>query len=498
MAQNKDIKIQLSSKGGEEVAFAIGDKPFSQICDYMDNCAFTCSPTAEIVETDIIQETYNDDFLKMNYTGIVKRIRDLFRERTSYNRDDLIASINILKKYPISHIDYALSRFVDNKSEYVFDRWGRTGYLINRDNLYVFQPVEISDEGISLYERVLPIQHKREYVEIDLPKEKAPLLVEEKKEEGEEEALDEAHIDYDNIVKRLGSAVDLVAEWRTKKSEGSKMASGEPDWYKNTGYVFDVIISNHGIEESDMNLFIIHHFLDLLSFEERLVLIQTLYSKDEVGEVEMPFQKEMKDYFDPKIVTVRGFRTVILAVDRLVESSEDRLKIYMQNGPKTEPHSGAVFGRFSVESSQRELSEENDNGWIAAQPTDRIAALKAAIPTSFVQPSRMSRLIGFMQVFRNNDVVFKTLDLQGKLKKGSRCGGEGKKDVMKKINMIMETDFQYTEENTEDTELGKNLIVKPGMCVILEMLLRNYNKMGRDDKVWFLDLERAVLSKLVK
>jgi hypothetical protein len=475
MAQNKDIKIQLSSKGKEEVAFSIGDKPFSQICDYMDNCAFTCSPASEpISETDIIQETYNDDFLKMNYSGIVKRIRDLFRERTSYRRDDLIISINILKKYPTSHIDYALSRFVDNKSEYVFDHWGRTGYLINRDDLYVFQPVEISDEGISLFERVLPIQHKREYVEIELPKEKAPLFVEE--EEDKTETAEEVQIDYDNIVKRIGSAADLVQEWRTKKSEGAKMASGEPDWYKNTGYVFNTIMENHSIEESDVNLFVIYHFLDVLTFEERLVLIQKLYSQEGSlsDQVKMPFQEEMKTYFDPKIVTVRGFRTIILAVDRLVESSEDRLKIYIQN-------------------------DKNDaTVWTSAQPTDRISALKAAIPTSFVPPSKMSRLVGFMQVFRNNDVVFKTLDLQSKLKKGSRCGGEGKKDVMKKINMIVENDFKYTEENTEDSESGKHLIVKPGMCIIMEMLMRYYNKVGKEDKVWFLDLERSVLSKLVK
>ena len=133
----------------------------------MDNCAFTCSPnSAPIGEEDIIRETYNDDFLKMNYNGIVKRIRDLFRERVSYGRDELIASINILKKYPTSHIDYALSRFVDNKNEFVFDRWNRTGYLINRDLLYVFQPTEITDETLSVFERTVPIYHKREYVEM--------------------------------------------------------------------------------------------------------------------------------------------------------------------------------------------------------------------------------------------------------------------------------------------------------------------------------------------
>jgi len=470
MAQNKDIQIELSSKGGGLVPFSIGDKPFTQICDYMDNCAFTCSPTSPIEDSDIIQETYNDDFLKMNYSGIVKRIRDLFRERVSYNRDELIASINILKKYPTSHIDYALSRFVDNKSEFVFDRWNRTGYLINRDQLYVFQPTEITDETLSVFERTVPIDHKREYVEIELPKEKAPLLVE--NEEAVETDVGTISDQYDAIVKKLGGAVDLINEWRTNKQQNIRISSGESDWYMNLGYVFDTIVENHKIPEADIQLFAIQHFLDLLSLEERLVLVQYLYDIEGQGLVTMPFQSEIKDYFDTKMVTVRGLKTIILVNDKMSESSEDRLKIYLQD------------------------DSEKKSVWSAAQPTDRIAAIKAAIPTSFVPLAKMNRLVGFMQVFRNNDIVFKTLDVQSKLKKGSRCGGEGKKDVMKKVNMI--SLFQYNEENTEDTALGKNLIVKPGMCCILEMLLRHYNKGGRDGLVWFLDLERAVLSKLVK
>jgi hypothetical protein len=493
MAQNKDIQIELSSKGGELVPFSIGDKPFTQICDYMDNCAFTCSPSSPIEESDIIQETYNDDFLKMNYSGIVKRIRDLFRERVSYNRDELIASINILKKYPTSHIDYALSRFVDNKSEFVFDRWNRTGYLINRDQLYVFQPTEITDETLSAFERTVPIDHKREYVEIELPKEKAPLLVE--NEEAVETDVGTISDQYDAIVKKLGGAVDLMNKWRTNKQQNIRISSGESDWYMNLGYVFDTIVENHKIPEADIQLFAIQHFLDLLSLEERLVLVQYLYDIEGQGLVTMPFQSEIKDYFDTKMVTVRGLKTIILVNDKMSESSEDRLKIYLQDDPDNK----------TVWSEPRSGSTTNDKGrktpgtvWSVAQPTDRIAAIKAAIPTSFVPLAKMNRLVGFMQVFRNNDVVFKTLDLQSKLKKGSRCGGEGKKDVMKKINMITADNFQYNEENTEDTELGKNLIIKPGMCVILEMLMRHYNKGTREGLVWFLDLERAVLSKLVK
>ena len=265
-------------------------------------------------------------------------------------------------------------------------------------------------------------------------------------------------------------SIDLVSEWRTNKQQNVRLNSGESDWYMNLGYVFDTIIENHKVLDTDIQLFTIQHFLDLLTLEERLVLVQYLNDEENLGLITMPYQEEIKEYFDKKMVTVRGFKTIILVNDKISESSEDRLKIYLQS------------------------DQDNKTIWTVAQPTDRIAAIKAAIPTSFVPPAKMTRLIGFMQVFRNNDVVFKTLDLQSKLKKGSRCGGEGKKDVMKKVNMIVSDNFQYNEENTEDT----NLIVKPGMCVILEMLLRHYNKGAREGLVWFLDLERAVLSKLVK
>ena len=472
LAQNRDITIQLSSKGSELVPFSIGDKPFSAVCDYMNDCAFTCSPSATIKESDIIQDTYNNDFLKMNYGGIVKRIRDLFRERISYSRDELISSINIIKTYPTSHIDYALSRFIDNKNEYVYDRWGRTGYLVNKDQYYMFQPIEITDESISFFERTLPVDHKREYIEIELPKDKAPLLIDESTEELDINVIETEKTvseHYNSIVKQLDAAIETVKTWRNKKLEGGRLSSGESDWYMNTGFVLDTIIANHDIAESQLMEFVIYHFLDTLPTNYRLTLVKYLFSMEE-GEPVLEYQSEIRAYFSVKMATVRLFKCVVLVSDKLVESSDERIKICIQDDSK------------------------DKLVWNVALPTDRIAALKSIIPNMFVQSANMNRLVGFMQVFRNDDVVFKTMDMQNKLKKGSRCGGEGKKDIMKKINII--DTFQYTEENTEDTELGKNLIMKQGMCIILEMVLRHLNK--EDDKVWFFDLERAVLSKLVK
>ena len=481
LVQNRDINIQLSSRAGEEVPYQIGDRPYTQLCDYADNCAFTCDPNAgPIEEADIIQNTYNNDFLKMNYMAIVKRIRDLFRERVYYSRDELIASINIVKKYPTSHIDYALTRFIDNKGEVVFDRWGRTGYLVNRGEYYAFQPMEITDESISLYERVLPVDQKREYVEYELPKEKGPLPAEEGIEvaegvegtEGAEGTKEQTLTDqYNAIVGDLNRSIEMLKEWRmVREQETRKIPTGESDWFTNAGYIFSTIMENHGIPENDMLEFAVYHFLDTLPTESRLILIKYLYSLENEG-AEPEDEGKLRAYFDTKIVEVRGKKCAVLVSDKLAETSEEQFKIYVHESALT---------------------------WNPAEPTDRIAALKAIIPLSLVPPNNISRLMGFMQVFRNNDVVFKTMDLQNKLKKGSRCGGEGKKDIMKKLNIILGEEFKYTEENTEDTDAGKNLIVKPGMCIILEMLLRFFNKTKRGGKTWFLDLERSTLNKLVK
>jgi len=117
LAENQNIQINLSSK--KTIDYKIGDKPFTDICDYMENCSFTCSPTATISESDIVKDTYNDDYVKMNYPVILKRIRQVFREQTFYKKDMLINLINVLKEYPKEQIYYTLTQLIDNKNEYL-------------------------------------------------------------------------------------------------------------------------------------------------------------------------------------------------------------------------------------------------------------------------------------------------------------------------------------------------------------------------------------------
>ena len=46
ITENKDVSVNISS--GKTIDFQIGDKPFSNVCDYMDNCEYTCSRGVDI------------------------------------------------------------------------------------------------------------------------------------------------------------------------------------------------------------------------------------------------------------------------------------------------------------------------------------------------------------------------------------------------------------------------------------------------------------------
>jgi hypothetical protein len=81
--------------------------------------------------------------------------------------------------------------------------------------------------------------------------------------------------------------------------------------------------------------------------------------------------------------------------------------------------------------------------------------------------------------------------------KGAKCSSAGKKDIIKRLNKILgenpyfvegDEKFEYNDENTE-------YILRPGLCVILEIVLRYFNESKKG--VWFFDVEQAVANRVV-
>jgi len=462
LPENKNIKIKLSSQNDTEIDFKIGDKPFSEICDYMDNCSFKCSSNATIKDSDINKTTYNNEFLSMNYSTITKRIRDLFKEHFIYKREQLINSINIIKEYPIEQIDYVLTRFVDNKNEYLLDKYSRKGYLINKENYYVFQPIEITDEEASLYERSVPVEYKKDSLELELPVNKKydnnKVMENEIDKIAEniiiEENLQEKNkLDYENIIDNLKTNLMYSIERKD-------LTSSDIDWYKHCGHVFNWLIEVHKIPKDLLIKYIVYHYLDTLRYDMKLVLIRELYNTEkELIDIE----NIMKQYFDEKRVDYKNEKAIVLV------NNDEKWNIYHQN-------------------------PNNLMEWTLISPVD-FENYRNQLTKFVVPDSKINNVVGFMSFFKNDEIVFKTKEMSDK-RGGAKCSSAGKQDIMKRLNYILSEKI-YTDSN----ELySQSNIQKQGLCVILEVLFRYFTEKHSDSdkKHWFFDLEKSTINKIPK
>lgn len=175
---NKIIQILSSydaaSTSSIRIPYQIGDKDYSSTCDYME-CLYECKPNISRKNIGFKKDIFTDAILIMNTDKIVQRIRDIFRERYFYKRtassskiddisSDLIATINYNKKYPTEAIDIALTQLIEDKNEFIIDRYGRYGHLVNIGNYYFFQPLELNNPIIPLRDRQRPVDFKREKI----------------------------------------------------------------------------------------------------------------------------------------------------------------------------------------------------------------------------------------------------------------------------------------------------------------------------------------------
>ena len=442
---NRDVKLELSSDGGKEIEYEIGDRPFTDVCDYMDNCSFQCSPNKTVANKDVVMDTYNEEFIKTNYAAILKRIRQLFRERTFYNSKTLIDSINLIKHYPVEQIYFVLSQLVDNKNEYIVDINGRLGYLTNKDDVYAFLPAEITDNNSTIYERAVPVDFKREYLEMELPTEKVTTVYGEKVEEKAEEPKKDYNTVLLHIQKCLGFATGKV------KTKINQEGEEEFNWYKYIAKVTPTLNSAHHIPQETIIKYATFHIIDKLAIEDKLILITKLYSAS--NKTFLDIENIMKAYFDDKSIK-----------------------------------NGDVLGMVLANGDKWEIYKQSSSEWILTEPVERDSFIRSGLLRFVVKHSTLHSMIGFMNDFKG-DVEFKVKDMtQARNNRGSKCDNEIKADVIKRLNIVLGEE-SYTQANTENLE-------KAALCVMLELICRYFNETKRNGKTWFLDVESSLINRI--
>ena len=463
LVANQRMPIRISSNRGQEIVYQMGDKPYTDLCDYQSSCEFKCTNagTQDIgagATQDIDRTTYTQLHTHTNLHQIMDRIRKLFRESVYYHQVPLIRAINIQREYPIDHIYATLTYMIDNRNELLVDAWGRNGYLVNHGDVYLFQPIEITDETVSLLDRNVPVDYRRENVVLDVPATVIPLRTDvlgpdttsgpttgpiggPKGGPSATEAVDHP-IEIEEQLETLQVNVDRA------------MGRGEPakqkDWYSYAAAVFDDDTWKrvHGWKDADLEQIIVDHAVESMMPMQRLTLVTQGAAAG---------YKPLQTYLDKRWIASTRPGDERHGWWMLTNDPKDPLQLFVSS------------------------SSSNIRVWSKAEPEDVYAFPIQIQPP---KPSDLAKYVGFFSIFSGKQMVFKVRDMTNPRNKGARMDSAGKIRVLELINAVQDV-VNYTNESTKD-------IHQAVICVMLEALMRRMVGGGTQKRA-FLSPEEAIL-----
>jgi hypothetical protein len=455
---------QILSDGKTIYHFQVGDAPNSAICDYMDTCDFKCLPDFDVEDSRINLDSYNETFMLVNSDKIIQKIRLLMKERYFYTKKELFAYLNNPKPYPTSQIYAALTQMINDTTEYILDRYGRTGYLINIGEYYLFQPSELNYNNISIYDRSVPIDYKHNMINIDIKQDITKSTIESLKDIEKES---NTKINNTQSIHKLESESkskgkeildEIIKNYDITKST-TKVERGESDWYKYCGIVIKKM-KEEGIPIDILQDNLIDHILDSLMYNEKIELLNYLninckQHNQSQNQQQGIFLVKIKKYFCDKIIHGNNITAIVLF-----------------DGPSR--------------SNNLKLFVLKNNLWIDAEPED-IRDVIPLINEKYKLRNNLNNHVGFIGFEdKNKYMIFKIKETTRTRNTGSRCDQAGKKKTIDVLNEIV-GDKKYTKENTRG-------VVQQELCILQEFILRNYERENKDGKTWFLNTELAVIN----
>lgn len=505
------VKQELSIFG--EIDYQVGDAPYSSACDYMEICGFEYDTSrmssfakegvasASAKEGVINDGTYVSKFTISNLSKIMQKIGDAFKRRFFYKRQLLITTINTPKSFPIVQIYAGLNAFIhNNKREYLTDKYGRTGNLVNVGEYYMFQPIELSrGEDLSVFDRITPIDFKHRSIKFNLqdrleimprPDKTANLLKEFGLDLEEADEVSLGRMEPSSIMGKITSlnyyainAMESYADLMEKSGALSlqqlkKMtklivkSSEQNSWYGHFGVTMHKFLHNDinetvRMSPEDMKRYLIHHIVDSLGHIEKLALLNYLYTQKDADLND--FEKHVKDYAG--LTLVHKYKQKMYAIlfsgktkINYETGDDDNRKIYVLK-------SGSGFTPI-------DMSDER-------MMTEYIAGVVDAFKEHNIK-GRINSLIGFIGYEKMGEhILFKIKDINNlRNLAGARCDQFNKSSAIIDLNKLISQDYFTNENSTGATE---------ELCIMMELICRHYSGKKQSGKIWFLTLEQAEL-----
>ena len=449
--------------------FEVGDMDNTPTCDFM-KCKFDCLPTIEIEDELTNLNTYNEKFMLINSDKIIQKIKNLFKMRYFYVKKTLIQFINTPKPYPISQIYAALTQIISDNTEYLYDKYGRTGYLVNIGEYYLFQPSELNNKNISVFDRSVPINYKNDSVLFKIKNEAIKPVIDKRNLEDIDLGELQEVFEGKNVLNNMFMNYKLALET-------TKVPRGVSNWYLYCGIVIRKMMKEEdiipGSDEKErlefLEQFLIEHIVDSLMLEEKIDLLNYFYS-----DLELESKLKPND-----LIPIEQFKRFIVKSKQYLFSKFIKSKgltgLVIFNGPSRVENLNIYILKDSV--------------WVPATSEDKID-LGPAILQKYKTKTNMNRYVGFIGFETNKKyMVYKVKDNDNDRTTGFRCDQSGKEKVINILNNI-EDDEKYMSKVTKDSANE--------LCVRQEFTLRSYQEQNLDNKTWFVDTETAIINEFEK
>ena len=474
---------QILSNGLVIKDFKVGDLPYSPACDYMATCNYQCIPDigdSNTLKTD--ESTYGEAFMNMNNDKIIQKVKMLMRERFFYVKKELIAFIQVPKAYSLIQIYSALTQMIE-ENEVIQDRYDRTGYLVNIGEYYLFQPLELTDKHISVFDRSVPIDYKHQMIRFDLKAEgerKGEAEGEPEKvqgqveQEAEDSDMEESVIEIKErktVLNEVRERFDYVQSILKGQGEGGEILFLKDDngWYKRAGKMMKDLNRDFQIPWEELNEYLVDHIIETLLIPQRVELLNMIYLLH-LWTIKSPTSRRLISHKG------NGYQATILrykiaeGINNVERNSLEWYvkKYFMRNVISLDDFDAIVFLGPVVF-----VLNPKTNQWTPAEPEDlrdleNSAEGKAKLHPTFENKKKYIGFIGYEK--KNQSLVFKTRDLSAKRDLGARCDQAKKSKTVDTLNFILGEE-RFTVENTKD------VYQKEDLCILLEFLMRNRGQM---------------------
>ena len=379
-----DQTVPITLSNGVTMDYIPKDEPFSNFCDYMENCNYSCMNT---LQPGNKEDTSTFSYAHTKQPKVSEKVKQLYQIRHVYTLNEIIHKLHSTTVTKLNIIR-TIQDMIEQET-IVSDKFNKTGTLVMVGKLILFQPEELQDPQLTLYQREHPIPLK-------------PISF----------TLDTADVK----VQEVHPMVDVMRANYDKAY--TKDEKTEMDWYSMYYDARQYIQKQFPeIGTSELDRYLVTHLCEQSNLKEELDLLNYLFSKSTYG----PFEEKLIQYYKPLINTL-GDITYIHLLDR--DGIHSKGVIYVL--------------RPEMVGIQKDI-------WTRATHTEK--AMVEAYPP---EPIVVSDLIGFMGFFNDKHYHFKTKQKQVRITTGKYVLNNKKTDLLTLLNdhILHRMNF-YTIENTK-------------------------------------------------